>query len=112
MIHSLAITYARWSMPKKAKEEGMMEEMEKGLSVKVQEDFDWLESELGKGSGKFLVGEGLTAADTMMVFSVQFVLARGLGTQGKKWPKVEAWLKGLEERETYKKAVEKSGYQL
>jgi len=39
---------------------------------------------LGKGNGKFLVSEGLTAADTMVAFSVQFIFARKLGAMGKR----------------------------
>jgi glutathione S-transferase len=90
----------------------VLDEMEKGMAVKVQEDLDWLESELRKGNGKFLVGEGLTAADTMVAFSVQFIFARKLGTMGKRWVRVERWLEGLEAREAYKRAVERSGYKL
>lgn len=113
MIHGLAITYARWNIPEPAKSDGTtLSEMERGMSVNVQKDLDWLEHELGNGKGKYLVGDSVTAADTMMAFSIHFIFKRDLGTQGKRWEKIEAWLKGLEAREPYKTAVQKSGYSL
>ena len=48
----------------------------------MRKDLDWLEAELAKGNGRFLVGDGVTAADTMMAFSVQFILVKGLGSGG------------------------------
>jgi len=54
----------------------------------------------------------LTAADMMMLFSVQFILARELGTKGKSWKKVNEWVERCEATESYKKAVEKSGHTL
>lgn len=82
------------------------------MSVNVQKDFDWLENELKLSGTKFLVGETVTAADCMMHFSVQFILARELGTKGKKWERVEQWVKDCEATKGYKRAVEKSGYTL
>jgi glutathione S-transferase len=78
----------------------------------VQRDLDWLESELQAGNGKFLVGDHVTAADTMMEFSVQFILTRKLGTGDKRWPAIEAWLQNIQNQESYKNAVEKTGYSL
>ena len=113
MIHGLAILYARWRLPEPAKSDGKtLPEMEKGLSKNIQGDLDWLESELKQGNGEFLVGDELTAADIMMHFSVSFILARKLGTEGKSWPSVERWLEGLEGLEGYQKAVKKTGYKL
>lgn len=112
MIHGLAVLYARWQMPEAGRTPEILGEIEKKLSTNVHKDFDWLESELEKGNGKYLVGEGLTAADLMMGFSVQFIFTRNLGTQGGKWPRVEAWVAGLEKGEGYKKAVERTGYKL
>ncbi|KAI1625326.1 glutathione S-transferase [Exophiala viscosa] len=108
MIHGLAILYARWSLPEPAKE--YLPEMEKGLSTNVHNDFDWFESELeGK---EYLVGKTVTAADILMGFNIEFIFARKLGTEGGDWPNVTKWLSRVQQREAYKKAVEKSGYSL
>jgi glutathione S-transferase len=45
MIHGLAVLYARWQMPEAGKIH-ILPELEKKLSVNVQTEFDWLESEL------------------------------------------------------------------
>ncbi|KAF8865765.1 hypothetical protein BDZ45DRAFT_720504 [Acephala macrosclerotiorum] len=50
------------------KETGELKELEKGLAVNVGKDLDWLNLELeGK---KFLAGDNVTAADTMVIFSI------------------------------------------
>lgn len=61
-------------------------------------DMEWLESELEKANGRsrYLVGDSVTAADTMMEFSVQFLLRFGLVPKGKKWPCVARWLENVE----------------
>ena len=115
MVHSLAILYARWMMSEPAKSDGTLDRLEDGMSVNVQKDLDWLDNELGKSKVKFLAGEEVTAADTMMAFSIQFIFARGLGVksgQEGKWKRVEEWLKSCEEREAYKAAVQKTGHTL
>ncbi|KAH9862545.1 hypothetical protein IAQ61_009962 [Plenodomus lingam] len=106
LIHALAIMYGSGAAPDAA------DKISKGLSPQVHRDFDWLESELKKGGGKYLVGDHLTAADTMMGFSVAFILKMGLGTSGKKWPAVEAWLANIESTEAYQRAVNKTGHTL
>ena len=40
MIHSLAITYARWNATENMKRHGDLGEMEKGLAVNVGKDLD------------------------------------------------------------------------
>jgi glutathione S-transferase len=57
--------------------------------VNVGEDLDWLDSKL-KGR-TFLAGEKLTAADTMVLFSIQFIFARNLSGGGKQgeWKEVD-----------------------
>lgn len=84
--------------------------MEKGLATNVQNDLDWLESELE--GREYLVGEDVTAADILLGFSIEFILARELGTQSREWPTVRKWLARVQQREAYKKAVEKTGYSL
>ncbi|KAJ9665021.1 hypothetical protein H2201_004886 [Coniosporium apollinis] len=114
LLHALAITYVRWNAPKNVHESGDVETMEKGMSANVQNDLNWLESELEKGEGRFLVGNEVTAADVMMMFSVDFILARGLGTKGcdDKWPKTREWLGVCKETVAYRRAVGKTGYKL
>jgi len=76
LIHALAITYARWFAPESVKSSGELKELEKGLAINVGKDLDWLDSELeGK---RFIAGDGVSAADTMCLFSVQFIFARDL----------------------------------
>jgi glutathione S-transferase len=111
-LHALAITYARWTIPEHGKTNGDLETMEKGLSVNVQKDLDWLETELSLSQGKFLCGDKVTAADTMMQFSIDFMMKTGLGTKGGSWPNVEKWLKACEETDSYQKAVQKTGHKI
>ena len=114
LLHALAITYARWNFPSsiKASNPNALEEMEKGLSVNVQKDMDWLEAELAKSKGPFILGEKVTVADIMMEFSIDFIQERGLGTKGGSWPKIQEWLKACHSLDAYRKAVEKTGYTL
>lgn len=122
------ILYARWTMPAAAEASSALPEMERRLAVNVQNDLDWLESELSSSSSssassdggkEYLVGNGVTAADIMMGFSVEFIFARKLGTEtliedgkAKEWPRIRRWLKGVQSREAYRRAVEKTGYAL
>jgi len=110
MLHALAILYARWRIPESAKSQ--LPEMERNLSPNVHNDLNWIESELKASNGAFLVGDSVTAADIMMGFSVQFILARKLGTGDKRWPAVEEWLESIEATKTYKDAVTRTGYSL
>lgn len=112
MMHGLPVLYVRWFAPESAKESGAVDEMVEKLSANVQKNLDWVERTLDASTGGFLVGNSVTAADIMVKFSIDFILARELGTQGKKWPKIEAWIKRCEALESYKKAVEKSGHTL
>lgn len=112
LLHALPILYARWFSPQQVKDSGALETIEQSMSRNVVKDFDWLEGELQKGQGKFLVGDHVTAADCMMSFSAQFVLDKELGTKGKQWPMVEEWIKNCEATESWKKAVQKTGHSL
>ena len=82
------------------------------MSKNVIKDMDFLESELKKSGGKFLLGNTVTAADTAMHFSATFILARELGIKGRKYPEIERYLKDCEATDSYKKAVDKTGHQL
>jgi glutathione S-transferase len=76
MVHSLAITYARWFSPPSVHASGNLKRLEEGLAINVCKDLDWLDRELD--GRRFLAGEQVTAADTMCLFSVQFIFERGL----------------------------------
>ena len=52
---------------------------EPGIAQIVAKDLDWLEHEFEVNGSRFLVGDIVTAADTMVAFSVQFIFAMGLG---------------------------------
>jgi glutathione S-transferase len=114
LLHALSITYARWFSPKSVQDSGELTELEKGLAINIGRDLDWLESELKANAGRFLVGDGVTAADTMNAFGIQFVFARdlSLGRKVSEWPAIEKWLKDCEDTQSWKKAVQKTGHDL
>ena len=69
-----------------------LKKLEGGLVINAGKDLDWLDAELeGK---QFLCGEEVTAADTMCIFSVQFIFARELcfGQKIGEWRNVERWV--------------------
>jgi glutathione S-transferase len=109
MVHALAILYARWHIPKGAPS-GILYATEKGMSVLVQKDLSWLESELSLSSGKFLCGDHVTAADVMMQYSADVILSLELGTQKAEWLEIKKWLQACEETDGYKRAVDKTAY--
>lgn len=113
LLHALAITYARWNLPEGLSDE-QKDAMEKGMSVNVQNDLQWLDDELSKENTGWLVGKHCTAADIMVHFSVQFIFARQLGVRGcdDKWKAVRAWQERCENESAYKKAVERTNYTL
>jgi glutathione S-transferase len=81
------------------------------MSANVQNDLSWLETELSLSPG-FLCGDHVTAADVMMRFSLEFIIAMKLGTQGKEYPSINKWMEACEDRESYKRAVKKTGHKL
>lgn len=108
-LHALAILYTRWFG---ADNPSAAEKTEQGMSVNVCKDMDFLDVSLAKNKTKFLVGDTVTVADCMMLFSAQFILARQLGTKGRKWENVERWIAECEATESYKRALEKTGHKL
>ncbi|KAF7198385.1 Glutathione S-transferase 3 [Pseudocercospora fuligena] len=106
-LHGLACLYAKWFQ-----QDGDVQKTQEGMSKNVIKDFDYLQAELEKSSGKFLLGDKLTVADVMMHFSARFIILRELGTMGKRWPKVEEWLDLCEAQPAYQAAVKKTGHQL
>jgi glutathione S-transferase len=60
------------------------------------------------------VKEDVTAADTIMLFGIQFIFARDLVRGGSisEWPNVERWVENCEGTDSYKRAVQKTGHKL
>lgn len=118
LLHGLACLYVQWHQ-----RDGDVQKTLQGLSGNVVKDLDYLEGhfreqqqeEGGGGGGYIMGGKNITAADIMMQFSVRFILMRELGTQGVergRWERVERWLELCEGTESYKKAVERTGFRL
>jgi len=82
------------------------------MSANVQNDMSWLETELSLSPGKFICGDHVTAADAMMQFTAEVIVARELGTQGKEYPNVNKWLDACRETESYQRALKKTGHKL
>lgn len=109
MLHALGILYTRWFGEGHSEAQAAIEG---GMAGNVQKDLDWLERELNASKGKFLLGDEVTVADCMVLFSVQFIVARELGTKGKKWERIERWVKDCEGTDGYRRAVKKTGHEL
>ena len=106
MVHCLPTVYNRRI------DASMAEKLALDLAQYVAKDLYWLEAELGRGSGGYLVCDHVTAADTMVAFSIQFILRMGLGPENTRWERVGAWLKRIEEECPYQRAVAKTGHKL
>ena len=78
MVHCLPTVYVRRIDASAA------EILAPGLAGNVTKDLDWLEAELKRGNGKYLVGDHVTAADTKVAFSIQFIFWLKLAPQDRK----------------------------
>lgn len=99
MVHHLPTVYIRRIDASAA------EELAPGLAENVAKDLDWLEAELKRCDGRYLVGDHVTAADTMVAFSIQFIFWLRLAPQGGKWEGIEAWLRKVEAHVSEAKSV-------
>lgn len=106
MVHALPSLYVRRIDANAA------EKIEPRLARNVAKDLDWLEDELKRGNGRFLVGDHVTAAETMVAFSIQFIFSLKLAPTDRRWEGIEAWLRNLEAGEAYQRAVTKTGHHL
>ncbi|KAG8525591.1 uncharacterized protein KY384_009235 [Bacidia gigantensis] len=110
MLHCLPFIYAKRVAPSPFPP---LEQLQPGLQAIVRKDLDWLEAELEKKGEGWLVGDGVSAADTMMGFSVMFIFANSLAGEAEgKWKRILEWIRKIEDREAYKRAVEKTGFVL
>ena len=101
MVHCLPTVYNRRI------DATMAEKLAPGLEKNVVKDLDWLEAELKAGNGRYLVGDHVTAADTMVAF-VQFIFATRLAPRNSRWAAIEGWLRNVEGEKAYQCAVAKT----
>ncbi len=106
-LHGIAVLYVRWHQ-----KDGDVKKTEQGLSKNIINDFNLLEATLKQSSGKFLFGNEISVADTMMHFSTSFILARELGVKAEDYPRCKQYVQDCEATASYKKAVEKTGHKL
>ena len=80
----------------------------KFLSPNLKANFDFLESQIATSpnNGEFLCGAELTGADILMSFPLSAARGRSVLTK-QAYPKMWEYVGRLEEREAYKRAVEK-----
>mgnify|MGYP002380197251 CR=1 FL=1 len=105
MLHAEAVFSGRLAAPMQ-----VAHEIEAQLAVAVQHDLDWLEGHLKETSARYLAGNEVTVADTMMIFSVQDIFANNLAPAGKSWPRINEWVKVVESGEAYQRAVTRTGH--
>lgn len=135
MMHMLAIPFSRWFATPgceelKKIERGMLEMVWKDLDVCYNPPFPlhfffpamfsltlppekWLETHLKTNKSDYLVGNTLTAADTMMLFSIQLIFKRYCGDRSmQEWAGIKAWVERCEAREGWKQCVRETGHLL
>jgi glutathione S-transferase len=106
-LHGISILYVRWNQ-----QDGDVKKTEEALSKNVIADMNYLEEILKKSSGKFIFGDKVSVADTLMHFSAVFILARELGVKFEGYPRITQYIQDCEATSTYKKAVERTGHSL
>ena len=106
MVHCLPTVYNRRF------DATMAEKLAPGVEKNVVKDLDWLETELKAGNGRYLVGDHVTAADTMVAFSVQSILAMRLAPRNRRWAAIEGRLTNIEGENAYQCAFAKTGHHL
>jgi glutathione S-transferase len=79
------------------------------LAKNFKASFDFLENQLATSpeSGQFLCGPKLTGADIIMIFPLQGAKGRA-GLTEEKYPLLWAYIKRLEERPAYQRAVQRA----
>lgn len=114
MLHGVAAYYFQVNMPQELRDMApdAVTKAEVAICVHMLADLDWLEREIAASTGTFLVGDTVSAADIMMLFSTQMILSLLGPKLGKTWPGIEAWLESCKMTAAYKRAAKKSGYAL
>ena len=86
------------------------------LTADTGADLDWLDNQIKTTNKRYLVCDHVTTADTMMAFSVQFILEFGLHPAEKvgeaRWANIKKWLANVEGSKAYQRAVKKTGHTL
>lgn len=105
MVHTLAAIYPRWFS-----DASSASQIEAKMTPNIQNNLNALESALA--GNDYLVGDSLTAADLMCVFSAEYTLYMdtGISSDGKKkqdWPNTLAWLKRCAQRPAYQRVLQK-----
>ncbi|MCJ1453235.1 hypothetical protein MMC28_003581 [Mycoblastus sanguinarius] len=75
------------------------------LLPQFKQHFDFLESELKAHGGPYICGPNLTAADIMMMFSVDVGVQRALKKAD--YPRLAAWMEKCKTRPAFQRAVQK-----
>ena len=114
--------YARARLPRDLPDRAeVWKQMNSVMCDNVHNALNWLNSELSRvhsSGARYLVGGRLTAADIMMLFGLQLIYNRQLGLEhlddaGKgKWPEIEKWMDYLQQEQSWKDCVKKTGFQL
>jgi len=68
-------------------------------------------AELKQGNGKYLEGDHVTAADTMIASSIHSIFQMDLAPKNKRWEGIEAYLTNVEGQEWYRRPVARTGHQ-
>lgn len=78
------------------------------LQPNFDNHFKFVESQISSSpdSGQFLCGPELSGADVLMVFPLEAAIGRA-GLTKEKYPKTVAYVERLQQRDAYKKAVQK-----
>ena len=107
MMHTLPYVYAKRASPEAEKAVGPR------ASKMIRKDLDWMEWELERKGGGWLVGSDATAADTMMAFSIQLVFMYNVPGEGydlTHWKRIKEWLDLVNTRKAYRRAAEKTEF--
>ena len=110
LVHGLVPFYVHRAAP------GTPESVMEALKADTGADLDWLDSQIKASNTRYLVSDTVTAADTMIGFSVQFILEFRLHPKevegDARWENVKKWLANVEGSKAYRRAVEKTGHTL
>ncbi|KAL8788609.1 MAG: hypothetical protein Q9195_007204 [Heterodermia aff. obscurata] len=109
-VHGLVPFYVKRTVP------DAPDDLLQEFSIDIGADLDWLDAQIKSTGTRFLVSDNVTAADTMMGFSIQFILEFRLHPHEQehenRWGHVRKWLANIEACRGYQAAVGKTGHTL